>query len=212
MIISEKRLRSLIRQVLLEKRVRVVNEDNVEEKLDFLKDIYRGHFNWQLNNNRHNKNPNILNYSVILSEDLVEIIFNNDKGVVFNPPEEFEDSEFDPDFKMSDDRTPEVKYYINFDKTRWANRWKIDIDRVQTNLRNQDPKWGGFKFSEDLTDLNRVNSGQSAESFLEFVNTIFLWTDRKIKKGQSPRTGNAQNLTRGMKHLRIPGQIFTDES
>ena len=108
---------------------------------------------------------------------------------------------------MSTDRSPEKKYHMDFHKTRWKKRWKLDIDRVQTNLRNEDPKWGGFKFSEDLSLPSRVMSGKSAEAFIEFINMIVLWTNRKYKVGKNPRTGSGQNITRGMKHLRVSGQI-----
>jgi len=210
MRITESALRTIIRQILFE-RIEVIDKNNIEEKMDFLKDIYQGHFNWQLNNNRYNRYDSVLNYSVILTEELVEVLFSSKKGVVLNPPSEFEDSEFDPEFRVSHDRTPEKKYHMDFKKTRWANRFKLDIDRVQTNLRNEDPKWGGFKFSEDMTDLKRVVSGEAAEAFIEFINYIILWTDNKIKKGRSPRAGSEENITRGMEPLRISGQIFADE-
>ena len=207
MKISEYALRDFIREVLLEKRIRIVNKNNIEEKMNFLKDYYRGHFNWQLNSNRYNFNENVLNYSVIMTESLVEVLFHNSSGVVLDPPESFDDSEFNPDFKISSDRFPERKYYMDFKRTRWGRGdLKLDIDRVQTNLRNEDPKWGSFKFSEDMSDLGRVNSGKSSEAFLEFINTIFLLTDRKIKKGKR------RNLTIGSEPLRISGQIFADDN
>tara|TARA_Y100000589_G_scaffold329995_2_gene378305 strand:+ start:455 stop:1042 length:588 start_codon:yes stop_codon:yes gene_type:complete len=191
MCISEKRLRNFIKLVILENTASnsrlVVNDENIEDLLSEVEDAYKGHFSWDVDDF---SDDDISGYSFLMSEPLYEVIFGSKKGHVRKPPTSFAHAHrSNRRISLARDRSNEHKSYL--DPSFIEEKFKIRIEPIRSNKRNENRKFGSFEFSEDMTSSFEIPK----ENFYKLFQYIY----KKTKK--IGPAGIGQNITKGMQHL-----------